>query len=277
MHSHTVHRISTVELSTTPLDACAANESSPVNSYNEWDPLEEVIVGRLDRATIPSNHIIVTFDVPERLARLYRFVAGRRYPKILTKAAQKDLDAFIALLEAEGITVRQPDIIDFSVRHKTPYWSSSGFCTACPRDGFLVVGNEIIETPMAWRSRYFEAHAYRTLFKDYFARGARWTSAPSPQLLDDLYDYNYTLPHDGEPMRYVVNEFEPVFDAADFVRCGRDLFVTRSNVTNYSGIVAETTSGRAVPHPRNRKPVSQSDAHRLKLYAAGARQGVNQS
>ena len=27
-----------------------------------------------------------------------------------------------------------------------------------------------------------------------------------------------------------------VFDAADFVRCGRDLFVTRSNVTNEAGI-----------------------------------------
>jgi hypothetical protein len=37
-------------------------------------------------------------------------------------------------------------------------------------------------------------------------------------------------------MRYTISEFEPVFDAADFVRCGRDLFVTRSNVTNLMGI-----------------------------------------
>ena len=27
--------------------------------------------------------------------------------------------------------------------------------------------------------------------------------------------------------RYIVNDFEPVFDAADFVRCGRDLFCIR--------------------------------------------------
>ena len=26
----------------------------PVNSFNEWDPLEEVIVGRLEGATIPG-------------------------------------------------------------------------------------------------------------------------------------------------------------------------------------------------------------------------------
>jgi glycine amidinotransferase len=37
-------------------------------------------------------------------------------------------------------------------------------------------------------------------------------------------------------MRYVINEFEPVFDAADFVRCGKDIFVIESNVTNYAGI-----------------------------------------
>lgn len=29
----------------------------PVSSHNEWDPLEEVVVGRLEGATIPSNHI----------------------------------------------------------------------------------------------------------------------------------------------------------------------------------------------------------------------------
>lgn len=37
-------------------------------------------------------------------------------------------------------------------------------------------------------------------------------------------------------MRYVTTEFEPVFDAVDFVRCGRDIFVQRSHVTNKSGI-----------------------------------------
>lgn len=99
-----------------------------------------------------------------------------------------------------------------------------------------MIGNEIIETPMAWRTRYFETHAYRPLLKEYFARGARWTAAPRPQLLDALYERDYAVPPPGQSMRYVVNEHEPVFDAADFVRCGRDLFVTRSNVTNESGI-----------------------------------------
>jgi len=208
----------------------------PVSSYNEWDPLEEIIVGRLEGATIPSNHVSVTFNVPRSLARIHAFVGGFRYPRILTKAAQRELDELIHILEAEGVTVRRPDVVDFARPYRTPDWASRGFSVSCPRDGILVVGNEIIETPMAWRSRYFETFAYRALFREYFAKGAKWTAAPKPQLLDDLYDDQFTLPQDGEPVRYVINEFEPVFDAADFVRCGRDLFVTKSNVTNDAGI-----------------------------------------
>ena len=59
---------------------------------------------------------------------------------------------------------------------------------AMPRDILIVVGDEIIEVPMAWRSRFFEYHAYRPLLKEYFKRGAKWTTAPKPLMSDDLYD-----------------------------------------------------------------------------------------
>ena len=36
------------------LAEAAASARIPVNSHNEWDPLEEVIVGRLEGAVIPS-------------------------------------------------------------------------------------------------------------------------------------------------------------------------------------------------------------------------------
>ncbi len=210
--------------------------SCPVNSYNSWDYLEEVIVGRLEGATIPPNHPVVTFNVPRQSARWLKLVGGMPFPFWLINQAQKQLDQFIHLLETEGITVRRPDAINLSARFKTPYWSSSGLSLMCPRDGFIVIGNEIIETPMPWRSRFFEAYAYRSLFKEYFAKGARWTSAPKPQLLDNLYEQDYSIPEPGEPMRYVINESEPVFDAADFMRCGKDIFVQKSNVTNLMGI-----------------------------------------
>ncbi|MHC0428655.1 amidinotransferase [Streptomyces sp. O3] len=213
-----------------------ADPVSPVSSHNEWDPLEEVIVGRLDGATIPSGHPVVACNIPPAAARLQGLAAGRRFPRALVEPAQRELDAFVALLTSLGVTVRRPDAVDHQRRFATPDWSSRGFCNTCPRDSMLVVGDEIIETPMAWPCRYFETHSYRAILKDYFRRGARWSSAPKPQLTDALFDADFRAPGEDEPMRYVLTEFEPVFDAADFVRAGRDLFVTRSNVTNRTGI-----------------------------------------
>jgi glycine amidinotransferase len=213
-----------------------ASAASAVNSYDEWGLLEEVIVGRLEGATIPPNHPAVTFNVPKAVGRIYRFVGGFRYPRLLTAPARRELDEFIHVLQAEGVRVRRPDPLDFSKAARTPFWKSTGFCISCPRDGFLVVGDEIIETPMAWRSRFFEPWCYQRLFREYFEAGARWTAAPKPMLRDSLFDDHYQTPGKGEPVDYVINESEVVFDAADFVRCGRDLFVTKSNVTNDAGI-----------------------------------------
>ncbi|WNO77004.1 amidinotransferase [Streptomyces sp. AM8-1-1] len=209
---------------------------SPVSSHTEWDPLEEIIVGRLEGATIPSNHPVVTCNIPLWAARIQGLAAGLPFPRRLIEPAQRELDNFIALLKSLGITVTRPDPVGHRQRFATPDWSSRGFCNTCPRDSLLVIGDEIIETPMAWPCRYFETHSYRTLLKDYFRRGARWTAAPKPQLTDALFEKNFRVPKPGEPMRYILTEFEPVFDAADFVRAGRDLFVTRSNVTNRMGI-----------------------------------------
>jgi glycine amidinotransferase len=214
--------------------------SCPVNSHNEWDPLEEVIIGSLDSAMFPEWSTINEAAAPPgewRAAEQRIGGGGSPYPPEMVDAARRALAGFIHILEAEGVTVRRLAGADFSKPFGTPDWRvSSGFCAANPRDPFLIIGNEILETPMADRSRYFEAWAYRPLFKEYFEAGAKWTAAPKPQLLDDLYDRNYTVPAPGEPMRFMVTEFEPVFDAADFVRCGRDIFGQKSNVTNRMGI-----------------------------------------
>ena len=212
----------------------------PVNSHNEWDPLEEVIIGRLEHAMFPAWNVINNATAPPnewQAAAAAIGGEGAPYPPEMVGAAQKALDNLIHILKAEGVVVRQPDLFDFSQPYATPAWQiPSGFCAANPRDQFMVVGNEIIETPMADRGRYFETWPYRSLFKNYFNAGAKWVSAPKPQLCDPLYDWNYTVPTKEEPMRYMVTEFEPVFDAADFVRCGRDIFCQLSNVTNRMGV-----------------------------------------
>lgn len=213
----------------------------PVNSHNEWDPLEEVIVGNIEGAMFPEWTTINEVTVPPgEWPHVERRIGGKGipYPAEFVKKARKVWAEFIHILEAEGVKVRHVDPMNYAASFATPAWSSSsGFCAANPRDPFMVIGNEILETPMADRARYFEAWAYRSLFKEYFLGGAKWTAAPKPQLTDALYDAAYTVPTENEKMRYIVTEFEPVFDAADCVRCGRDIFMQQSNVTNRMGML----------------------------------------
>jgi len=208
-----------------------------VNSFNEWDPLEEVIVGVIDGAAIPSWHVTLKATMPSLHWHMYQQGGGQPFSKELIAAARQDLDKFVHILEAEGVTVRRPDPIDYTKSFATPEWSSSsGLYSAMPRDILLVVGNEIIESPMPWRSRYFEIHAYRALIKYYFNQGACWTSVPKPQLNDLSYNYAYEDSEPNQPSQYAITEFEPLFDAADFARCGRDIFYQKSNVTNQFGV-----------------------------------------
>ena len=108
------------------------------------------------------------------------------------------------------------------------------------RDFLIVIGDELIEAPMAWRSRFFEYRAYRPLIKEYFRQGAKWTTAPKAQMADQLYEFNYPIRSVNDRLklaaegRFVTTEFEPCFDAADFIRAGKDIFVQRSNVCNGS-------------------------------------------
>ncbi|HEV7509221.1 MAG TPA: amidinotransferase [Thermoanaerobaculia bacterium] len=212
-----------------------------VSSHNEWDPLEEVIVGIVDDAVLPAWDVINVATVPpgewETVVKTLVGQKGSPYPPHLVEAARKEIEDFVHVLESEGITVRRPERMDFRKPFSTPDWEmASGFCAANPRDVMLVIGDEIIEAPMADRGRHYETWPYRKLLKEYFRGGAKWTSAPKPQLLDDQYDADYRVPAEGEPIKYVVTEFEPTFDAADFIRCGRDLFTQKSNVTNDFGI-----------------------------------------
>ncbi len=103
-------------------------------AWNEWDPLEEVIVGSLDGATIPTHHLTVIFNLPRAAQPFYRLASGWKYPKFMKKLAQQELDGFIKILAGEGVKIRRPDSVDFSKKFKAPRWSSRGFCVACPRD-----------------------------------------------------------------------------------------------------------------------------------------------
>jgi glycine amidinotransferase len=211
---------------------------TPVNCYNEWDPLEEVIVGNLEGQVVNQWEPAFAAMIPEtRVAAVeeyHRRNAGQPFTEEQLAPARIELEEFVRILEAEGIKVVRPDPIDNTIPYTTPdFYSPSGFGQYNPRDVMTVIGDEIIEAPMSWQSRYFEFRAYRTLVKDYFARGARWTQAPRPFLGPELFKENHKR---GKDWEWVTTEHEPVWDAADLVRCGRDIFFQRGHTANLTGI-----------------------------------------
>lgn len=208
------------------------SEARPVvNSFTEWDPLEEVVVGRLAGGVFPTWQPAMRQTMPADAWRLFQERGGSPLPEAQVRAAEEELDGLARALQAEGVTVVRPDPVDHSAAFATPDWESTGgLYSAMPRDSLTVVGDTIVEAPMSWRCRYHESAAYRALIKGYFRRGARWLPAPRPQLTDELYADDPL--HDG----WAVTEFEPVFDAADFMRFGHDIVAQKSHVTNELGI-----------------------------------------
>lgn len=206
-------------------------ETQVVRSYTEWDPLEEVVVGHLDGAVFPAWQASMAATMPESSWNLFREQGGRPFPEPHASAAQRELDTLARVLELEGVKVARPEPANQETGFATPHWQSpGGLYAAMPRDSLMVVGDTIIEAPMSWRCRYHESDSFRTLIKSYFLKGANWLPAPRPQLTDDLFA------PDPRAGGYAITEFEPVFDAADFIRFGRDIVVQQSHVTNEFGI-----------------------------------------
>lgn len=210
----------------------------PVWSCNEWDPLEEVIVGTVEGATVPEFDEAVRAITPSHAEWFFREYGGKPFPDEMIEKATVELDNLTRVLEEAGVTVRRPDAMAFSEEFKTPWWKSKGLYAAMPRDVFMVFGDTIIEAPMAWRSRYFEHFSYRALMNEYFDGGGKWLVAPKSTMAEGFYDptYNPDTAMEGGVKHFVITENEIAFDAADFVRCGKDVFVQKSNVTNAKGI-----------------------------------------
>ncbi|HEV7515212.1 MAG TPA: amidinotransferase, partial [Thermoanaerobaculia bacterium] len=91
-----------------------------VCSHTEWDPLEEVVVGVVDHACVPAWHVALKATLPESQWQFFVDHGGEPFPEPMIAAARKDLEGFVHLLESEGVTVRRPEVVDWSRPFRTP-------------------------------------------------------------------------------------------------------------------------------------------------------------
>jgi len=204
----------------------------PVKSWDEFTQLREVIVGDVTNARLPRMNDISAWLAcyPTLSEKELLEVAEGAFPRQVVEETAEDLATLIATLRGLGVTVRQPAAPDHAKRFSSPDWTSDGYLSYCPRDITMVLGPAIVETPSPMRARYFELlGGMRELFQEYMLQGATWLSAPKPRLADDLF----SLDEEGLPL---LGETEPVFDAANVLRVGRDVIYQVSRSGNELGL-----------------------------------------
>lgn len=199
-----------------------------VNSNTEWGTIKELVLGIADFAQVPTikNHDIHCVDYADYIS-INNLPGGLYSTQILEETAE-DLNVFQQQLEKLDIKVYRPSPIDQSIKFSNSLWETDGYYLYCPRDSALVIGDTIIETPMPLRARYFETFGYKKIFQDYFEVGSGWISAPKPQLRDELYDRT-------DLSKPTLMNTEIAFDAANIIKCGKDIFFLISNSGNELG------------------------------------------
>jgi glycine amidinotransferase len=220
------------------------DQKTLVNSWNEWDPLKHVIVGVADGCFIPPSEPASECKIPIDSDMKGKW--GPR-PQETVEKANIQLDNFADIMLKRGIRVDRPTPMDFSQPVETPDFEQlSMFGCMPPRDVIVTVGNEMLEATMSYRSRWFEYLCYRPLIEQYYKEdpNMRWEAAPKPRLTDESYKPGYLqrVMTIEERLKltaakdFITTEKEPLFDAAEFARFGKDIVIQHGFTANLSGI-----------------------------------------
>ncbi len=100
--------------------------NSPVRSYTEWDPLEEVVVGRLAGGVFPTWQQSMAATIPPSSWPLFKELGGTPLPADGLTAAEKELDGLVDTLQREGIRVVRPGYSDHAAAICTKDWVTKG-------------------------------------------------------------------------------------------------------------------------------------------------------
>jgi glycine amidinotransferase/scyllo-inosamine-4-phosphate amidinotransferase 1 len=125
-----------------------------INSCNEWDPLEKIIVGSATNANWPMTDPVFAEEARNTLWKETPAPSGP-VPEFIIDQANRELDTLAETLLRYGATVYRPTPMDF-VEEK-------GMYNYCPRDRLLVAGNTLVDCNMMYPCRNQEIKNYYRL------------------------------------------------------------------------------------------------------------------
>ncbi|WP_086809313.1 inosamine-phosphate amidinotransferase 1 [Streptomyces reticuliscabiei] len=241
------------------------------NSYDEWSPLREVVVGRADHYT--AHHLDTSW-------RLFYFenvaptldggTDGQpllQIPERLVDDLNEDITGLVEALEGCGVRVLRPAAPGKDVDIASPYWDARATPPLNIRDQTIVLGDTIVETAPHVRARVFENDLLKPIFYRYLEAGSNWLSMPRPALTRDSLDTAYFRRQDIDVSTATGAEtalgidglgLEMIFDGAQCMRLGRDVLV---NVANHNHELAWRWLNHNFPHLRFHRLNSIADNH----------------
>jgi len=245
--------------------------ATPVNSFDEWSELREVVVGRAENYT--AHHTDASFrlfyfdNVDPHLpadAEMHQLLP---IPQQLVDELSEDIAGFVDALTGCGVRVLRPAPPGKNIDIASPFWDARATPPLNVRDQTIILGDTIVETAPHVRARIFENDLLKPIFYNYLAGGANWLTMPRPALARDSLDEEYFTRQGIDVSRATRDEttlsieglgHEMIFDGAQCMRLGRDVLV---NVANTNHAMALEWLRRTIPDLRFHQLDAIADSH----------------
>ena len=127
-----------------------------IDSRNEWDPLEAIVVGSATNANWPTTDPVFAEEGSKTLWTETPVPAGP-VPKWIVEEANAELDQLTEILVDYGAVVYRPKPMDFV--------ELDGMYNYCPRDRLLVCGDTVVDVNMMYPCRNQETEALQQIIR----------------------------------------------------------------------------------------------------------------
>ena len=125
-----------------------------IDSRNEWDPLEAIIVGSATAANWPTSDPVFA-EEGKKTTWSQTPVPSGPVPQYIVDQANRELDVLCETLARYGATVYRPGPMDFV--------AEQGMYNYCPRDRLLVWKDIVVDVNMMYPCRDQEIQNYSRL------------------------------------------------------------------------------------------------------------------
>lgn len=147
--------------------------------HTEFDPLQEVIVGDC-YAPGDMDHFLPKESISS-------------FNRILEETKQ-DLNNLADFIKKSNIKVHRPEVLKYTNSIEMPNFKVNfPMCPMVPRDQYLILDRQIIQTYTSYTDRYFDSLSYVKIFNELFKEGYNWISQPLPKLINTQIDESWYI------------------------------------------------------------------------------------